>query len=106
MLEAARTSETSGKFLPDYTAQQPRRQTPKSPWMMKAASTSETLVNFCQTARRNNPEDSHFIVLMMKEASISKTSVNFYQTARRNNTADSHLHRPDDEGSKYLQKRR
>jgi hypothetical protein len=27
--------------------------------MMEAASTSETSVNFYQTARRNNPEDSH-----------------------------------------------
>jgi hypothetical protein len=27
--------------------------------MMEAASTSETSVNFDQTARRNNPEDSH-----------------------------------------------
>jgi hypothetical protein len=28
--------------------------------MMEAASTSETPVNFYQTAWRNNPEDSHF----------------------------------------------
>jgi hypothetical protein len=27
--------------------------------MMEAASTSETSVNFYQTLRRNNPEDSH-----------------------------------------------
>jgi hypothetical protein len=27
--------------------------------MMEAASISETLVNFYQTTRRNNPEDSH-----------------------------------------------
>jgi hypothetical protein len=27
--------------------------------MMEAASTSETLVNFYHTTRRNNPEDSH-----------------------------------------------
>jgi hypothetical protein len=27
--------------------------------MMEAASTSETLINFYQTTRRNNPEDSH-----------------------------------------------
>jgi hypothetical protein len=27
--------------------------------MMKAARTSETLVNFYQTARRYNPQDSH-----------------------------------------------
>jgi hypothetical protein len=29
--------------------------------MMEAASTSVMLVNFCQTAERNNPEDSHLI---------------------------------------------
>jgi hypothetical protein len=28
--------------------------------MMEAASTSEKSVNFYQTTRRNNPEDSHF----------------------------------------------
>jgi hypothetical protein len=28
--------------------------------MMEAANTSETSVNFYQTTRRNNPEDSHF----------------------------------------------
>jgi hypothetical protein len=28
--------------------------------MVAAASTSETSVNFYQTIRRNNPEDSHF----------------------------------------------
>jgi hypothetical protein len=27
--------------------------------MMEAASTSETLVNFHQSTRRNNPEDGH-----------------------------------------------
>jgi hypothetical protein len=27
--------------------------------MMEAARTSETLVNFYQTTRRNNPDDSH-----------------------------------------------
>jgi hypothetical protein len=30
--------------------------------MMEAASTSETLVNFYQTTRRNNPEDSYLHV--------------------------------------------
>jgi hypothetical protein len=30
--------------------------------MMEAANTSETSVNFYQTTRRNNPEDSHFIL--------------------------------------------
>jgi hypothetical protein len=31
--------------------------------MMEAASTSETSVNFYQTTRRNNPEDSHLELL-------------------------------------------
>jgi hypothetical protein len=31
--------------------------------MMEAASTSETSVNFYQTARRNNPKDSHLYTL-------------------------------------------
>jgi hypothetical protein len=55
--------------------------------MMKAASTSETSVNFYQTTRRNNPEDSQ--ALMMERASTSETSVNFYQTTRRYNLEDS-----------------
>jgi hypothetical protein len=29
--------------------------------MMEAARTSETSVNFYQTTRRNNPEDSHLL---------------------------------------------
>jgi hypothetical protein len=31
----------------------------KAALMMEAARTSETLVNFCQTTKRYNPEDSH-----------------------------------------------
>jgi hypothetical protein len=31
--------------------------------MMEAARTSETLVNFCQTTRRYNPEDSHLHIV-------------------------------------------
>jgi hypothetical protein len=33
--------------------------------MKEAASTSETSVNFYQTARRNNPEDSHLHLYMI-----------------------------------------
>jgi hypothetical protein len=49
--------------LPDYAAQQLKRR-PSSliALMMEAASTSETSVNFYQTARRNNPDDSHLQV--------------------------------------------
>jgi hypothetical protein len=35
--------------------------TPTIALMMEAASTSETLVNFYQTTRRYNPEDSHLL---------------------------------------------
>jgi hypothetical protein len=40
--------------------------------MMEAARTSETLVNFYQTTRRYNPEDSHLNILIIykKEAFI------------------------------------
>jgi hypothetical protein len=31
--------------------------------MMEVQSTSEASVNFYQTTRRNNPEDSHFLYL-------------------------------------------
>jgi hypothetical protein len=33
--------------------------TPAAALMMEAASTSETFVNFYETTRRYNPEDSH-----------------------------------------------
>jgi hypothetical protein len=33
--------------------------------MMEAKSTSEKLINFYQTTRRDNPEDSHFHALNM-----------------------------------------
>jgi hypothetical protein len=32
--------------------------------MMKAASTSETSVNFYQNTRRNSPEDSHLLATL------------------------------------------
>jgi hypothetical protein len=37
--------------------------------MMEAARTSETLVNFYQTIRRYNPEDSYLYVSMLDEMS-------------------------------------
>jgi hypothetical protein len=58
--------------------------------MMKAARSSETLVNFYQTIRRYNPEDS-LIGFMMEAARSSETLVNFYKTTRRYNPEDSHL---------------
>jgi hypothetical protein len=41
--------------------------------MMEAASTSETSVNFYQTTRRNNPEDSH---LYTRRRQISQMCIN------------------------------
>jgi hypothetical protein len=38
--------------------------------MMEAASTSETLVNFYQTTRRYNPEDSHLHNEMLVVSSV------------------------------------
>jgi hypothetical protein len=40
---------------------------------MEAASTSETSVNFYQTTRRNNPEDSH--LLIMTSFSLNNKSI-------------------------------
>jgi hypothetical protein len=88
--------------------------------MMEAERTSETLVNFYQSTRRYNPEDSqlrepqillsepvwggysllrseirnpHLLIALMMEAAArtSETLVNFYQTTRRYNPEDSHL---------------
>jgi hypothetical protein len=39
--------------------------------MMEAASTSETSVNFYQTTRHNNPEDSH--LHFDKRSAVNKT---------------------------------
>jgi hypothetical protein len=42
--------------------------------MMEAASTSETSVNFYQTTRRNDPEDSHLYIRrreILKSHSVS-----------------------------------
>jgi hypothetical protein len=36
--------------------------------MMEAARTSETLVNFYQTARRYNPEDSHLLYELLPKS--------------------------------------
>jgi hypothetical protein len=43
---------------------------------MKAASTSETSVNFYQTTRRNNPEDSHHHT-RRRENLKSRSNLNF-----------------------------
>jgi hypothetical protein len=41
--------------------------------MVEAARTSETLVNFYQTTRRYNPDDSHLNTLVVQKTSESKT---------------------------------
>jgi hypothetical protein len=39
--------------------------------MMEAARTSETLVNFYQTTRRYNPEDSHLYIVFPSAVEIT-----------------------------------
>jgi hypothetical protein len=46
--------------------------------MMKAAGTSETLVNFYQTTRRNNPEDSHLHTRRRKNLKSHKKIIDKY----------------------------
>jgi hypothetical protein len=41
--------------------------------MMEAAGTSETLVNFYQTTRRNNPEDIYFHTRRRENLKSDKT---------------------------------
>jgi hypothetical protein len=76
--------------------------------MMEAASTSETLVNFYQTTRCDNPEDSHLHTTRIHGATTQKTAIfilpeytvrqprrqpsSYYQTTRCDNPEDSHLH--------------
>jgi hypothetical protein len=56
---------------PDYTAQQPRRQ--KSSYSDDGGSmTYETLVNFYQTTRRDNPYDIHHLSPYTKQHSKMK----------------------------------
>jgi hypothetical protein len=53
--------------------------------MMEAARTSETLLNFYQTTRRYNPEDSHLLTQMLlgrqKHGSVHLTAVTKYKVA-------------------------
>jgi hypothetical protein len=46
--------------------------------MMAAASTSETSVNFYQTTRRNNPEDSHLFSMLFMILNTSSAFVFMY----------------------------
>jgi hypothetical protein len=48
--------------------------------MMEAASTSETSVNFYQTTRRNNPEDSHFHTRRRENLKSHKSKTDFRNT--------------------------
>jgi hypothetical protein len=77
--------------------------------MMKAASTSETSVNFYQTTRRNNPEDSHLHT--RRRENLKSHLVNLYEAtlhyiriyeALRIKKNFFTTHRPDDGDSKDL----
>jgi hypothetical protein len=61
--------------------------------MMEAASTSQTSVNFYQTTRRYNPEDSHLHT--RRRENIRSYLANLYGEATL-------PHRPDDGSSKHL----
>jgi hypothetical protein len=43
--------------------------------MMEASATSETLANFHQAARRNNPEDSHLYTRRCENRNLTKCKV-------------------------------
>jgi hypothetical protein len=58
--------------------------------MMEAASTSETSVNFCQTTRRYNPEDSHL-------HTRRRENLKYYLRERENS-----YHLELNEGEKFL----
>jgi hypothetical protein len=50
--------------------------------MMEAVGTSETSVNFCQTIRRNNPENSHLHALRrenLKSQDLEADSISAYR---------------------------
>jgi hypothetical protein len=42
--------------------------------MMEAESTTETSVNIYQTTRRNNPEDSYFILAAVRTSNLTLTN--------------------------------
>jgi hypothetical protein len=72
--------------------------------MMEAARTSETLVNFYQTAQRYNPEDSHLHTHRRDNLKSYMTSIylsNIYLKSRR---AISVLFKTKQNHGKYLRR--
>jgi hypothetical protein len=53
--------------------------------MLKAVSTSETSVNFNQTTRRNNPEDSHIFYFF---SSLNNIRMNTSMTIKKGGMYD------------------
>jgi hypothetical protein len=71
--------------------------------MMEAAVTSEKSVNFYQTTRHNNPEDSHLHI--RRSENLKSYLVNIYGEANVRcipTFASLLTHRPNDGGSKHL----
>jgi hypothetical protein len=59
--------------------------------MMEAARTSETLVNFYQTSRRYNPEDSHLLSTILHGTTTQKTAIFIGMMKSRNISWSGHV---------------
>jgi hypothetical protein len=63
--------------------------------MMEAARTSETLVNFYQTTRRYNPEDSHLHIKLVHTAFVITFMIYLHTTFHRLLSSDFFSYKQD-----------
>jgi hypothetical protein len=59
--------------------------------MMEAARTSETLVNFYQTTRRYNPEDSHLHLHTYSQGVTTEKNIIIFTAVRASNLTQMSL---------------